>query len=649
MKTNSRDLIRNILLGKRYFSLTSVDEQVKYMAMNSIFAFSTIPLILLGLSMVGIDTLRVGINLGIATLCFIALIMIRTKVALSKVPILPVTIFAAYCAFLVFLGDYDLWGAVWVLTLPPIAIFLCGLVVGVFQSVIVIIAAMIFLNTPFAPVDVGFFVQLRFLFAFFLILGLTIIYERIRLIKEKKEALLISELARERFVIETMKDNIHQGIFLMDTDLKILPLYSRPLISILSYYDSELTGKSFLDILSASLDGKQLQTMKGYFSMIFSKSKSTKVLESVNPIADFEYRVDDRTKVLSTKFHLIEQAGSEPLIIGIINDITKEKEFERELEVQKETQEQEMKNVFDIIRIDPVVFNDFIEDAEAKFNAINEILKDRTLTEKQVVTKLFQNVHAMKSNALILGLEVFGKKLHGLEDEIKTVLDASKVELDDVLSLVVKLETIMQEKDTYVNIINRIQSYRRTHNADAAFVNFLKTTVGSIAKEVGKNVEFKAGQIDVTILTSNLRKPLKDILLQCIRNSIYHGIESEEERIKKGKQPQGLLTANIKNVDGKAEITFSDDGRGLDWEKIKTKYLKLHPEAKEINKKVLLSAIFSPEFSTSDDTNMIAGRGIGLNLIKDLVNEYQGSINVNSSEAGLTFRFLMPFTAQKLQ
>jgi len=173
-------------------------------------------------------------------------------------------------------------------------------------------------------------------------------------------------------------------------------------------------------------------------------------------------------------------------------------------------------------------------------------------------------------------------------------------------------------------------------------IHSLTKAVEKVAEETQKKVELKAGQVDIEILESKLRKPIKDILFQCVRNSIYHGIEPLDERIRKHKKPVSLLVFSIKNVDGKAEVTFSDDGRGLDWEKIKKRYIAINPQAKEINKKVLLGAIFSPEFSTSDETTTVAGRGVGLSLVKDLVKENNGSIKVDSTDSGLTLKFIFP-------
>jgi len=616
------------------------------MTMNGIFMVAIIPLVVFGSTFIGVATFRVVSNFFIAALCLMSLVLIRSKVPLSLIPVFPVTAFGAWSLFLLSTGQYGLWAGVWLFAFPPIAFFLCRMVVGLVQSMVVLAVVVLFMFTPFGQISPEVGISIRFLFAYSLILSVTIIYERISILKERMETQLRGELSHERDVIRTMKDNVHQGVFLMDAEFRIQPQYSRPLISILSYYDSELEGKNFLDIISGSLTAKQLQIIRGYFVMVFGKEKSAKVLEAANPISQFEYRVDDRIKYLRTSFHLVEQPNDESVIIGILQDVTREAEFEKELQAQKGAQELEMKNMFDVLQIEPTVFQDFVEDTESNFNYINATLKDKSLTENQVVTKFFQNIHAIKSNAFILGLESFGKKLHALEDDVKAVLAFETITVQYVLGLAVKLELIMQDKDNYTTIVKRIEAYKTSNQIDSILVNSLSRAVEKLSQETQKKVVIKAGQVDRGILETKLRKPIKDILFQCVRNSIYHGIEPVDERVRKNKTPQGLLVFTLKKVDDMAELAFSDDGRGLDWEKIRRKYLDLHPEAKTTSRQTLLAAVFSTGFSSADTITTSAGRGVGLSLVKTLVKENHGHINVTSSESGLNFKFTFPLSTE---
>ena len=664
MRNNKgKSLLRTIFLGNRYSELTDVNEQVRYMTMNWIFMVAAIPLIILGITLIDTDISRTIIDFGIAFLCLVSLVLIRSKVPLKYIPVFPVTIFGAYCCYLLYLGDLNLWAAIWIFSFPPIVIFLCQMLVGVIESIIVLIVLVLLMYSSLIPAAsfelINNAIKIRFIGAYILIASLSIIYEWISILKDRKENELKAELSHEKDMIQIMKDNINQGIFLMDRDLNILPQYSSTLVSILSYYQSDLTGKNFLDIISGSFDTRQLQIMKGFFNMLFEKEKSAKVLDGANPIAEFEYKTNDSSKFLKTRFQLIEPAEdadqtertsrtdnpakvtSKTVIIGIIHDISREKEFEEELRAQKESQEIEMKNMFDVIKIDPLVFQTFVEDTETNFDCINALLKDQTLNEKQVVTRIFQYIHAIKSNALILDLENLVKKLHVLEDEIKNISGKEKVMMNDILGIAIKIESFMQEMDSYIEITKKINAYKTTNQMDTILVNSLTKAAVRLADELGKNVKVKAEYIDMKILESSLRKPVRDILNQCVRNSIYHGIEPEETRIKKNKTPYGLILFSIKNVDGKAVVSFADDGAGLDWKKIEKKYLEKNP-GKHVDKKILLNCIFTPEFSTADETSTAAGRGVGLSFVKDIIKEYKGNISVNSTEAGLMFKFTFP-------
>jgi hypothetical protein len=122
---NQQNIFKKLILGKRYFSLINVNEQVRYMVMNSIFLTAIIPLTIFGTLGLSVDPVRATINFAIVGLSLLYLIAMRTSIPLKIIPIPIVTMFGAYCVFLLFNGTLHLWVSIWIFSFPLISIFLC--------------------------------------------------------------------------------------------------------------------------------------------------------------------------------------------------------------------------------------------------------------------------------------------------------------------------------------------------------------------------------------------------------------------------------------------------------------------------------------------------------------------------------------------
>ncbi|MDR1929452.1 MAG: chemotaxis protein CheA, partial [Treponema sp.] len=126
---------------------------------------------------------------------------------------------------------------------------------------------------------------------------------------------------------------------------------------------------------------------------------------------------------------------------------------------------------------------------------------------------------------------------------------------------------------------------------------------------------------------------------------VYHGIESPDERETAGKKREGTIRLSIKYKDGMVHIKLSDDGKGLNFNKIREKALNhgLIKQEELPDENLLTRLIFSPGFSTADAADMHAGRGIGLNLVRDRIRDLHGSIKLSSGTGrGTTFNIFIP-------
>lgn len=171
---------------------------------------------------------------------------------------------------------------------------------------------------------------------------------------------------------------------------------------------------------------------------------------------------------------------------------------------------------------------------------------------------------------------------------------------------------------------------------DQVFSRYPKD-VRNIAKEFGKSVNFEC-EGGETEIDKSLLDELPKILTHLIKNSIFHGIESEEDRIAAGKNPKGLLRLSAKHEQSNVVITVEDDGKGMDVEKIKTKAIERglvsKDKADKMSKSEIVDFAFHPGLSTADTVNNVAGRGVGMDAVRALVEQMKGHIDIQT-EKGL--------------
>ncbi|MCR4579096.1 MAG: response regulator [Treponema sp.] len=174
----------------------------------------------------------------------------------------------------------------------------------------------------------------------------------------------------------------------------------------------------------------------------------------------------------------------------------------------------------------------------------------------------------------------------------------------------------------------------------------IKRSIVSEALKLNKNIDFDIPHSEITIDKAILEK-LPAILIHLVRNSIDHGIESVEERKAAGKAEKGNISVSVNQVSNRIFITVKDDGRGIDYNKIKAKALKLFPERegeiKTADETELLQFIFASGFSTKDTQTELSGRGIGLDVVRTEMDKLKGKITVYSEFGkGCTFELSLP-------
>ncbi|MEL6462950.1 MAG: response regulator, partial [Cyanobacteria bacterium J06621_15] len=163
-------------------------------------------------------------------------------------------------------------------------------------------------------------------------------------------------------------------------------------------------------------------------------------------------------------------------------------------------------------------------------------------------------------------------------------------------------------------------------------------------KQVNLIIEGQDTLIDKMIL-QHLTDPLNHIL----NNAIAHGIETPEERESKAKPPQGTIRIRAFHQGNQTVISVSDDGAGIDAEKVKKKAVRVglitQKEANMMSRIEVYELLFHSGFSTKDEADQLAGRGVGMDVVRTSISEIRGTINTDSSLGkGTTFTIRLPLT-----
>ncbi|NPA64411.1 MAG: chemotaxis protein CheA [Epsilonproteobacteria bacterium] len=172
--------------------------------------------------------------------------------------------------------------------------------------------------------------------------------------------------------------------------------------------------------------------------------------------------------------------------------------------------------------------------------------------------------------------------------------------------------------------------------------------VRDLAKKVGKKINLELEGEDTEIDRSILNQ-LEDPLIHLVRNAIDHGIEPPEERIKKGKPEYGTIILSALQEGDRIIVSIEDDGRGIDAEKVKKKAIEkglITPEqAEQMSDKEAYELIFMPGFSTADEVSDLSGRGVGMDVVANVIHSLRGAIEIESEpDVGTKITMKLPLT-----
>ncbi|MGC4070573.1 MAG: ATP-binding protein [Polyangiaceae bacterium] len=327
----------------------------------------------------------------------------------------------------------------------------------------------------------------------------------------------------------------------------------------------------------------------------------------------------------------------------MITDITARLEAER-----AEREARELQAIIGNILRDPFDFEHFLQESEA---ILVELLDRRQEDEKKRL------LHTLKGNTAVFGFIGFSEECHTLEDAVAE--DDCALDRDAIQRLRASWEASIarvlryaptsdsprivlpvDEYKTFLDLIEGHVDHSRLGEEARRWILQPASRLFARLVEQGKRLAKRQGkEIDVQIIDHGIRlapEPMRKLvsaLSHALRNSIDHGIELPEERRQLGKVLPARISVDVTSSGDRLTIAFRDDGRGIDWERIRQRATErgLHAGSES----ELAEVLFTDGFSTRDAVTTTSGRGVGLSALREVARSLGGDATIRANADGV--------------
>ncbi len=484
-----------------------------------------------------------------------------------------------------------------------------------------------------------------------------------RVVTEQRERLEL-ERTRQRLVeavnAENRKylDNVSDGLVLVDRSLTMRDQFSRAFVGI--FNDDRIAGRSFIDFLFPDREKQatERKELEGYLSILFNnETADMDMILDINPMKNREIAVKGgnggfEKKIVKMDFKRIPGTdGGVENVMAVVEDVTRAVGAQVELADEKSKREEELDMIQTILRLSPLTLSDFFAEAEGQLHRTEGLLGGRP--DRERMDTAFREIHSLRGTTRTLGF----RRLSDLSRKVEYLLAKTRDDYEGSISVfttefLTGFGALVEELDKIRGLFDRfkyfVNVHTRQHEETLAaqldeFIGLLDKMTKELGREVGKEIVFK---YDRNTNSVPFLAKIKNPLIHLVRNAIDHGIEDAYERLSAGKLGFGIIKLSVVLAQGKYTIDVLDNGRGIDFEKIRAKAVekKLIPaHKKEYTENELVRFIFLPGFSSTDKHTDISGSGVGLDIVKDSVKRLGGRIIVTTKQGkGTRFRMVIP-------
>lgn len=439
---------------------------------------------------------------------------------------------------------------------------------------------------------------------------------------------------------------VNEGHLLLNRDLLISNRYSEKLKEIIGI--SDIAQKSLEDLLQPMISAKDMEVTKEFIEQLFNENVIEALIGDLNPLTHIRAVImkdgAPQTRYLSFHFARVYEGEYIAKVLVSIRDITKETELEKRLAKERQENDGQIDMLSAILPVEPVLLQHFIRQAHQSCENINHILRYQgsggTLIFKEKIKALLVEIHRLKGDASSSGLGHFVDICSQMEQCLHTLERQKNLSGNHFLPLAVQFEQLLELTEKVSRIYSRvhhsepIETLGESHSGQLLDAKNLCRFAEQIARRNNRMTALQCTGLDMP-LPLEKQLLLKDLIIQLLRNAIVHGIESPTARSASGKTETGHIKIYLEEKHNQQyRLVFADDGRGIDFEQLRTMALKTPAFAgrtpESLSKNELLRFMLSAGVSTQAFANEDAGCGIGTEIISACIRRLNARLSIQT-------------------
>jgi HPt (histidine-containing phosphotransfer) domain-containing protein len=388
---------------------------------------------------------------------------------------------------------------------------------------------------------------------------------------------------------EDILSTVREGLFLLDADLKIGTIHSHATAQL--FQRESVSGITFEDLLRDLVTPKTLAIATKFVKVLWSERTKENLIRSINPLNEVELQVgekgskDGETRYLEFNFHRVRREGAITHVLVAVADVTARVALAAQLKGAQDSAQSQMDAFLSILHVDPNQLSSFLDDSDVAFKMINATLRDPardSASFRRKIDGLFRQIHSIKGEASAIGLGSMEARAHGLESDLAALRERTDPAGDDFLPLLTKFDDLVSHSQSVRDMVTKLASFRDSFGKNPPAASPAWTVVrvstgdtttrarrfggcGRANQAAEQTLQRSAREGFVASRSSSpiasrtitarrswspaaamiqvpeaYRRPVKDVLIQLIRNAVVHGIETPVRApVDRASRPKG--------------------------------------------------------------------------------------------------------------